>query len=447
MTSQPWLSIILAAGLGTRMKSARPKVLHAIAGRPLLAHAAAAALEAGASRLAVVIGPGMEEARAALAPLMPDAEFFVQSERLGTAHAVLAGRAALAEWDGDVLILYGDTPLLRAETLLALRRRLGEGADIAVLGFKAADPTGYGRLLLDDDGALLAIREEKDASQAERALRLCNSGVMAFRAGLIPPLLERIGNANAKGEYYLTDAVAIARGDGLQVAAVICEEAEVGGVNDRVQLAQAEALMQARLREAAMRGGATLIAPATVTLSYDTQLGTDVLVEPNVFFGPGVTVDRGAEIKANSYLERSHIGGGAIVGPFARLRPDADIGPGAKIGNFVEIKKAVIEAGAKVNHLSYVGDARVGSGANLGAGTIICNYDGFNKHFTEIGQGVFIGSNCALVSPVKIGAGAVVGAGSVITSDVAPDSLAVVRGEATRIPGWAARNRAKKQQS
>jgi bifunctional UDP-N-acetylglucosamine pyrophosphorylase/glucosamine-1-phosphate N-acetyltransferase len=429
------------------MKSARPKVLHAIAGRPLLAHAAAAALEAGASRLAVVIGPGMEEARAALAPLMPDAEFFVQSERLGTAHAVLAGRAALAEWDGDVLILYGDTPLLRAETLLALRRRLGEGADIAVLGFKAADPTGYGRLLLDDDGALLAIREEKDASQAERALRLCNSGVMAFRAGLIPPLLERIGNANAKGEYYLTDAVAIARGDGLQVAAVICEEAEVGGVNDRVQLAQAEALMQARLREAAMRGGATLIAPATVTLSYDTQLGTDVLVEPNVFFGPGVTVDRGAEIKANSYLERSHIGGGAIVGPFARLRPDADIGPGAKIGNFVEIKKAVIEAGAKVNHLSYVGDARVGSGANLGAGTIICNYDGFNKHFTEIGQGVFIGSNCALVSPVKIGAGAVVGAGSVITSDVAPDSLAVVRGEATRIPGWAARNRAKKQQS
>jgi bifunctional UDP-N-acetylglucosamine pyrophosphorylase/glucosamine-1-phosphate N-acetyltransferase len=429
------------------MKSARPKVLHAIAGRPLLAHAAAAALEAGASRLAVVIGPGMEEARAALAPLMPDAEFFVQSERLGTAHAVLAGRAALAEWDGDVLILYGDTPLLRAETLLALRRRLGEGADIAVLGFKAADPTGYGRLLLDDDGALLAIREEKDASQAERALRLCNSGVMAFRAGLIPPLLERIGNANAKGEYYLTDAVEIARGDGLQVAAVICEEAEVGGVNDRVQLAQAEALMQARLREAAMRGGATLIAPATVTLSYDTQLGTDVLVEPNVFFGPGVTVDRGAEIKANSYLERSHIGGGAIVGPFARLRPDADIGPGAKIGNFVEIKKAVIEAGAKVNHLSYVGDARVGSGANLGAGTIICNYDGFNKHFTEIGQGVFIGSNCALVSPVKIGAGAVVGAGSVITSDVAPDSLAVVRGEATRIPGWAARNRAKKQQS
>jgi bifunctional UDP-N-acetylglucosamine pyrophosphorylase/glucosamine-1-phosphate N-acetyltransferase len=270
---------------------------------------------------------------------------------------------------------------------------------------------------------------------------------MAFRAGLIPALLERIGNANAKGEYYLTDAVAIARGDALQVAAVICEEAEVGGVNDRVQLAQAEALMQARLRETAMRGGATLIAPATVTLSYDTQLGTDVLIEPNVFFGPGVTVERGAEIKANSYLERSHIGEGAIVGPFARLRPDADIGPGAKIGNFVEIKKAVIEAGAKVNHLSYVGDARVGSGANLGAGTIICNYDGFKKHFTEIGQGAFIGSNCALVSPVKIGDGAVVGAGSVISSDVAPDALAVERGEVKRIPGWAARNRAKKQQS
>jgi bifunctional UDP-N-acetylglucosamine pyrophosphorylase/glucosamine-1-phosphate N-acetyltransferase len=429
------------------MKSARPKVLHAIAGRPLLAHAAAAALEAGASRLTVLIGPGMDEARAALAPLLQDAEFFVQGERLGTAHAVLAARAALAEWGEDVLILYGDTPLLRAETLLALRRRLGEGADIAVLGFKAADPTGYGRLLLDDDGALLAIREEKDASQAERAVSLCNSGVMAFRAGLIPALLERIGNANAKGEYYLTDAVAIARGDGLQVAAVICEEAEVGGVNDRVQLAQAEALMQARLREAAMRGGATLIAPATVTLSYDTQLGTDVLIEPNVYFGPGVTVGQGAEIKANSYLERSHIGEGAIVGPFARLRPDADIGPGAKIGNFVEIKKAVIEAGAKVSHLAYVGDARVGARANLGAGTIICNYDGFEKHFTEIGQGAFIGSNSALIAPVKIGAGAVIGAGSVISSDVAPDALAVERGEVKRVPGWAARNRARKQPS
>jgi bifunctional UDP-N-acetylglucosamine pyrophosphorylase/glucosamine-1-phosphate N-acetyltransferase len=429
------------------MNSAKPKVLHAIAGRPLLAHAAAAALEAGASRLAVVIGPGMEEAQAALAPLAPDAAFFVQGERLGTAHAVLAARTAIAERSEDVLVLYGDTPLLRAETLGGLRRRLGEGADIAVLGFEAADPTGSGRLLLDDDGTLIAIREEKDASETERAARLCNSGVMAFRAGLIPALLERIGNGNANGEFYLTDAVEIGRGDGLNIAAVICEEAEVAGINDRVQLAQAEALMQARLREAAMRGGATLIAPHTVTLSYDTQLGCDVLIEPNVYFGPGVTVERGAEIKANSYLERSHIGEGAIVGPFARLRPDAEIGRGAKIGNFVEIKKAVIEAGAKINHLTYVGDARVGSGANLGAGTIVCNYDGFEKHFTDIGQGVFIGSNSALVAPVTIGDGAFVGAGSVITSDVAPDALAVVRGEAKRVPGWAARNRQKKQPS
>ena len=445
MTSRPWLPIILAAGLGTRMKSATPKVMHRVAGRPLAAHTAAGALAAGASRLAFVIGPEMETARTALAGLAGDAQFFTQTHRLGTANAVLAAEPAIAAFEGDIVILYGDTPLLLPDTLVRLRAALEGGAKIAVLGFEAADPSGYGRLLLDDAGALTAIREEREASEAEKRLTLCNSGVMAFRSGVLLPLLHRIGNDNAKGEYYLTDAVEIARGDGLSVVVVTCPEDEVMGVNDRVQLARAEGLMQIRLREAAMRGGATLIAPDTVTFSHDTKLGQDVTIEPNVFFGLGVVVGDHVEIKANSYMEQARIADGAIVGPFARLRPGADVRAGAKIGNFVEIKKAVIGAGAKVNHLAYVGDASVGAGANLGAGTIICNYDGFQKHFTDIGEGAFIGSNSALVAPVKIGAGAYVGSGSVITRDVAPDALAVERAEQKQIPGWATRNREKRQ--
>lgn len=445
MTSQPWLSVILAAGLGTRMKSARPKVMHAVAGRPMVAHAAAAALAAGASELACVIGPDMDEVRQALDGLAPNAQFHIQAERLGTANAVLAARSTLAEFTGDVLILYGDTPLLTADTLGRLRSALGDGADVAVLGCEVADPSGYGRLILDEAGKLIAIREDKDASEAERAVRLCNSGVMVFRAGIILPLLDRIGNANAKSEYYLTDAVEIAVADGLRATVVVCPEDDVMGVNDRVQLARAEALMQKRLREAAMRAGATLIAPDTVTFCHDTQLGQDVTVEPNVFFGPAVRVGNNAEIKANSYMEHSHIGEGAVVGPFARLRPGADIGAGAKIGNFVEIKKAVIEEGAKISHLSYVGDARVGAGANIGAGTIVCNYDGFQKHRTEIGKGAFVGSNSALVAPLTIGDGAYIGSGSVITRNVEPGALALERSQQKSIPGWAARNRERRQ--
>jgi bifunctional UDP-N-acetylglucosamine pyrophosphorylase/glucosamine-1-phosphate N-acetyltransferase len=445
MNSQPWLSVILAAGLGTRMKSARPKVLHEIAGRPLVAHAAAAALGAGAARLAIVVGPEMAGVSASLKDLAGDAEFYVQSERLGTAHAVLAARRALAESRDDVIVLYGDTPLLRPETLIRLHAKLTGGAAVAILGFEARAPHGYGRLLLDDAGSVTAIREERDATDSERAVKLCNSGVMAFRAGLTLSLLDRIGNANAKGEYYLTDAVEIARAGGHRVAVEVCAEDEVMGVNDRVQLARAEALMQARLREAAMLGGATLIAPETVTLSFDTKLGRDVIVEPNVFFAPGVTIADNVTIKANSYLERSHIHEGASIGPFARLRPDAEIGAGAKIGNFVEIKKAVIGAGAKISHLSYVGDAHVGARANIGAGTIVCNYDGFRKHFTDIGEGAFIGSNSALVSPVKIGAGAYIGTGSVITRDVEPGALAIERAELKQIPGWVERKKAKQE--
>jgi bifunctional UDP-N-acetylglucosamine pyrophosphorylase/glucosamine-1-phosphate N-acetyltransferase len=425
------------------MKSALPKIAHPVAGRPMLAHVAAAAVSAGSGSLAVVTGPDMEDMRGLVAHLAPDIRFYIQEERLGTAHAVLAAAPALASAAAHVLVLCGDTPLLRPETLSRLVRALNDGASVAVLGFEAADPSGYGRLLLDAQGGLAAIREHEDASAAERAVALCNSGVMAFRGGVILSLLERIGNANAKGEYYLTDAVAIARADGLHVAVDRCPEDEVMGVNDRVQLARAEALMQARLREAAMRGGATLMMPESVTLSHDTKLGQDVVVEPNVFFGPCVTVEDNVEIKANSYMEFAHIREGASVGPFARLRPGAVIGPGAKIGNFVEIKKAVIEAGAKVSHLSYIGDARVGAGANIGAGTIVCNYDGFQKYFTDIGAGAFIGSNSALVSPVKIGDGAYVGSGSVITDDVEPDALALERAEQKQVSGWAARKREK----
>lgn len=444
MTSRPWLSIILAAGLGTRMKSAIPKVMHPIAGRPMAAYAAAVAAEAGASRLVFVIGPDMEAARGALAEFAPDALFFTQTQRLGTANAVLAAEAAIADFDGDVIVLYGDTPLMLPGTLARLRAALDDGAGVAVLGCEAADPAGYGRLLRDETGALTAIREEREASEAEKRITLCNSGVMAFRSGVLLSLLRRIGNHNAKGEFYVTDAVEIARSDGLGVAVATCPEDEVMGVNDRVQLARAEGLMQKRLREAAMRGGATLIAPETVTFCHDTVLGQDVVVEPNVFFGPAVVIGDNVEIKANCYIENARIADGAIIGPFARLRPGADIGAKAKIGNFVEIKKAVIGAGAKVNHLAYVGDARVGAGANLGAGTIVCNYDGFQKHVTEIGEGAFIGSNSALVAPVKIGEGAYIGSGSVITRDVAPHALALERSEQRQVPGWAIRNKQKR---
>lgn len=443
MTDTSSLAIVLAAGKGTRMKTDLPKALHPIAGKPMLTHVMDTAAEVGFAQTAVVVGPDMTEVEAE-AMSHGAAQVFVQSERLGTAHAVLAARPAIEGFGGDLIVLYGDTPLLRPETLRAARDALRDGADLVVLGFEAADPTGYGRLITNGEDRLLAIREEKDASDAERAITLCNSGVFAFRGDIVLGLLDRIGNDNAKGEYYLTDAVELARADGRDIVALRCPEDEVLGVNSRAELAKAEARLQDRLRQAAMAGGATLIAPESVFLCRDTVLGRDVVIEPNVVMGPGVVIEDTATIRAFSHLEGAHVRAGATVGPFARLRPGADIGPGAKVGNYVEVKNARLEEGAKVNHLTYIGDARVGTGANVGAGTITCNYDGFSKHLTDIGAGAFIGSNSALVAPVKIGDGAYVGSGSVISKDVPKDALALTRRPQELREGWAAKVRSRR---
>ncbi len=429
------LTVVLAAGEGTRMRSNRPKVLHKIAGRSLLAHALAAVQEAGADDIAVVIGPDREDVGGEAVKAAPLARVFVQAERRGTAHAVLAAREALKGGYDDILVTYADTPLLLGATLLAMRSRL-EGADLVALGFEPADPTGYGKLI-EGDGLLVAIREHKDASGPEKAARLCNAGPIAVRGSDILSLLDAVTPNNAQQEYYLTDVVEIANARGLRALTLEAREDEVMGVNDRAQLAAAEAALQDRLRRRAMAEGATLVAPETVFLSFDVKIGRDVLIEPHVVIGPGVTVEDGAVIHAFSHLEGARIAAGASVGPFARLRPGADIAANAKIGNFVEIKKAAIEEGAKVNHLSYIGDARVGAGANIGAGTITCNYDGFSKHKTDIGAGAFVGSNSALVAPVTIGAGAYVGSGSVITKSVEADALAVARGRQEARAGWA----------
>lgn len=431
------LSIVLAAGKGTRMKSALPKVMHPIAGLSLVGHVLELSRTVGSSHIAVVIGPGVDSVRRESERLVPDCSVFVQHNQLGTADALLAAKEALAAHEGDVLVLYGDTPLIRAETIARMRATLDAGANVAVLGFEAADQTGYGRLLTAPDGTLLAIREERDASPAERAVRLCNSGVLAFRCPDLLSILTRIGNANAKAEYYLTDAIEIARRDGLRAVVVACAEEEVLGINSREQLATAEAVFQKRARANAMAEGATLIAPETVWFSHDTTIGRDVTIEPNVFFGPGVTIEDNVSILANCHMVEARVRAGARVGPFARLRPGADIGPDVHIGNFVELKNAVMETGAKANHLAYIGDARVGPGANIGAGTIFCNYDGFNKHHSEIGAGAFVGSNSSLVSPVKIGEGAYIGSGSVVTRDVPANALALERAEQRVVPGWA----------
>ncbi|MGJ3261993.1 MAG: bifunctional UDP-N-acetylglucosamine diphosphorylase/glucosamine-1-phosphate N-acetyltransferase GlmU [Salinarimonas sp.] len=431
------LAVVLAAGEGTRMNSTVPKVLHAVAGRSMLAHALAAVRAAGADRVAVVVGPGREDVAAAARAAVPGAAVFVQEERLGTAHAVLAARAALAEPVDDVVVAYADTPLVEAETFGRLRAPLADGAAVTVLGFDAADPTGYGRVLRDDGAAVLAIREHRDASEAERAVTLCNAGLMALAGAHALSLLDAIGNANAKGEYYLTDTVEIARARALPVACVVAPESEVQGVNDRLQLADVERTLQQRLRVRAMRSGVTMVDPDSVFLSYDTVLGRDVTIEPNVVLGLDVVVEAGATIHAFSHLSGARVAARATIGPFARLRPGADIGAGAKVGNFVEVKKATIGAGAKLPHLAYVGDAEIGAGANLGAGTITCNYDGFDKHLTRVGEGAFIGSNSSLVAPLTIGAGAYVGSGSVVTQDVPGDALAVARGRQATKPGWA----------
>ncbi|GAB4239628.1 MAG: bifunctional UDP-N-acetylglucosamine diphosphorylase/glucosamine-1-phosphate N-acetyltransferase GlmU [Methyloligellaceae bacterium] len=428
------------------MKSALPKVLHRLAGRTMLAHVLGSAREAGLGKLAIVVAPDMDSVAQEAARQVPGIDVFVQEDQLGTAHAVLSARPVLEGFKGSLLVLYGDTPLLRAETLSRMKEELAAGADIAVLGFEAADPSGYGRLILDETGTLVAIREDKDASPEEKRIRFCNSGVFGFRGGIALGILEKIGNDNAKGEYYLTDAVEIARRQGLKAVAVTCPEEEVLGVNSRVQQAEAEAVVQQRLRLKAMEG-ATLIAPETVFFSPDTRLGRDVVIEPNVIFGSGVVVEDGATIRAFCYLEEAHVGKGATVGPYARLRPGTRIGEGARVGNFVEVKNATLGAGAKVNHLSYVGDASVGKEANIGAGTITCNYDGFAKHRTEIGANAFIGSNAALVAPVKIGDGAYVGSGSVISRNVPANALALTRGPFDLRENWAARMRERRSRS
>ena len=441
MPARTCLAIVLAAGEGTRMRSRRPKVLHAIGGRPLLGHVLAAVKDAQATATAIVIGPGQDALGAAAKSLLPDVEIFVQAERRGTAHAVLAAAEAIARGFEDVLIIFGDTPLVRGQTLARLRAAIASGAASAVLGFRPADPSGYGRLIMDGK-KLLAVREERDASAGERAITLCNGGLMALDGRCALDILRRIGDHNAKREFYLSDAVETARTMRLDAIALETEEEEVRGINTRAQLAQAEGVLQQRLRTAALDAGVTMMAPDTVFLAADTRLGRDVVIEPHVVFGPGVVVEDEAVIHAFSHLEGAHVGKGASVGPFARLRPGTRLGEKARVGNFVEVKAATIESGAKANHLAYIGDARVGEGANIGAGTITCNYDGVAKHHTDIGKEAFIGSNSALVAPVKVGDGAYVGSGSVITRDVPQDSLAFGRARQIIKEGWATRLRA-----
>ena len=436
MTTGACAAIVLAAGMGTRMKSDLPKVLHRVANRPMISHLLDALSAISSERTVVVVAPGMTQLVDAVAP----ADTAVQTEALGTGHAVLAARDQMQDFTGDVLVLFGDTPLLTAETMqdMLTARRAAENPAVVVLGFRPDDPAEYGRLVTAADGGLEAIVEFKDASDAQREIGLCNAGIMAIDGNHLFALLDAVGNDNANGEYYLTDIVELARDRGLRCAVVeAADPVEVMGVNSRAQLAEAEAAMQARLRDRAMAGGVTMTDPETVWLSADTKIGRDVIIGPNVFFGTGVTIDDNVEIKAFCHIDGAEVASGVSIGPFARLRPGAKLERNVHVGNFVEIKQALVEEGAKVNHLSYVGDARIGPRANVGAGTITCNYDGFFKELTDIGADAFIGSNTALVAPVKVGDGATVGAGSVITSDVEADALAVARGRQKSIAGWA----------
>ncbi|HEY4266040.1 MAG TPA: bifunctional UDP-N-acetylglucosamine diphosphorylase/glucosamine-1-phosphate N-acetyltransferase GlmU [Micropepsaceae bacterium] len=437
--------IVLAAGQGTRMKSALPKVLHPIGGRPMLGHVLAVAQAMGAAQIVAVTAPGAE-AVVALAGQWGGTSV-VQERQLGTGHAVLAAENALAGFDGNLLVLFGDAPLLTAATLSRLIAKLGAGGDLSALGFRAADPAGYGRMVTDGD-SLIRIVEQKDASEDERRIDLCFAGMLAGRARLIFELLHRVGNRNAQSEFYLTDVIGIAQARGLRCAVVEGPEGEMLGVNSRAQLAQGEAAFQARARAQLMDAGVGMTAPETVFLSADTIIEPDVVIGQYVVFGPGVTIKRGADIRAFCHIENSAIGERAIVGPFARLRGGAKLDADVDIGNFVELKNAHLEKGVKAHHLTYLGDSHVGEKANIGAGTITCNYDGFSKSRTEIGAGAFIGSNAALVAPVEIGEGAIVAAGSVITENVAPNALAVARGRQETKPGRAvqirARNKAKR---
>ncbi|GHU04984.1 bifunctional protein GlmU [Alphaproteobacteria bacterium] len=441
MTKRAVAAIILAAGQGTRMKSSLPKVMHKIAGRPMIAHLLEQVEALHPEKIAVVVGPGMDSLEGAVAPWPT----VLQKDRLGTGHAALQAEALIGAFDGVALILFGDTPLIAKETLekMILRFDASDHPALVVLGFYPKDPGAYGRLAMRDE-RVEAIIEYNDATPEQKKIPLCNSGVMAVDGRILFPLLQELKNDNAKGEYYLTDLVAAVVAKGLCAAMVEGDEEELLGVNSRQDQATAEWVAQNRLRQKAMENGATLIDPSSVVFSWDTKLGRDVTVGPNVVFGAGVSIEDDVAINAFCHLEGAHVASGAVIGPFARLRPGAEIARAAHIGNFVEVKKATIAEGAKVNHLTYIGDAFIGAGANIGAGTITCNYDGFEKTRTHVGAGAFIGSNSSLVAPVSIGAGAIIGAGSVIDRDVAADSLAVERSSHREISGWAARFREKK---
>jgi bifunctional UDP-N-acetylglucosamine pyrophosphorylase / glucosamine-1-phosphate N-acetyltransferase len=435
--------VVLAAGMGTRMRSHLPKVLHKVANRSMVGHALAAASALNPKRAVIVHGPDADLLKTEAKKFIPDCHFAAQIERLGTGHAVSMARDALAGFSGTVLVLYGDVPLIQTATLQNLLNKIDEKHPMAVLGFEAADPKGYGRLITTG-ATIFAIREQLDATVEEQGISLCNSGIIAIDAALLWQLVPKLQNANAKSEYYLTDLVGLTVDAGYAVALATCDEAEVAGVNDRVQLAAIEKVFQNRSRKKAMLGGATLQDAESVYFSADTIIGQDVVIEPHVVFGPGVCIGNAVEIFAFSHIEGAKIGDGARIGPYARLRPGADIGQDAHIGNFVEIKKATIGKGAKANHLTYIGDAIVGAGSNIGAGTITCNYDGYEKHLTEIGEKVFVGSNSSLVAPLKIGDGVNIAAGSVITANVPADALAMTRAELQVKEGWAKKYRAVK---
>jgi bifunctional UDP-N-acetylglucosamine pyrophosphorylase/glucosamine-1-phosphate N-acetyltransferase len=441
MSTAPFAAIILAAGMGTRMKSARHKVLHTIAGEPMLRHLTDSLAILNPARTVVVVGALKEQVEAEVAG---KADVVVQQPQHGTGHAVLQAHAALAGFDGKILVLYGDAPLVPAATMQRLLDALTEDVAVAVLGFRPAETGAYGRVIAEA-GAIRKMVEYKDATPAERAETLCNSGLMAVRAADLFPLLARVTNNNAAGEYYLPDVVGLALGDGRACVAIETAADEVAGANSRDELAGLEAIFQNRRRAELMAAGVSMQAPETVFLAADTEIAADVEIEPFVVFGPGVKIATGARIRAHSHIEGAAIGEGCEIGPFARLRPGTVLGKGAKIGNFVETKKAVLGDGAKANHLTYLGDVTVGAKANIGAGTITCNYDGFFKYQTVIGAGAFIGSNSALVAPVTIGDGAIVAAGSTVTSDVSADALALVRPAQTEKTGWAARFRALQQ--
>lgn len=430
-------AVILAAGQGTRMRSSLPKVLHPVGGRAMVDWSVALAKDVGCEKIIVVCSPSGVAVQDHVSATLGNEAIAIQDPPLGTGHAVLSAKDALRDFEGELVVLYGDTPLIPASAVNDLFSELDQGASVGVLGFEAVDPGAYGRLITDAEGNLEAIVEAKEANPQQLNVTFCNSGVMAATSKTMFDLLAKVTNENAKGEYYLTDIVALARASGGGCRAVACDEADVLGVNSRVELAQAEAAFQSKKRQDLLLAGVTMTAPETIFFSHDTVIENDVSLEPNVVFGPGVVLRSGAKVRAFSHIEGADVAGGCEIGPYVRLRPGAVLEQGAKIGNFVEVKNTRMGPGAKANHLAYLGDGDVGAGANIGAGTIFCNYDGFLKYQTKVGAKAFVGSNSSLVAPVSIGDGAYVGSGSVITKDVEPDGLAVARGRQMQKSGWA----------